>query len=546
MKIKNIFNVATVALLGLAATSCTDGNDWDVDKAYDRLFATSSDKISVETTDAEPTQATVTFAAVPDAEYYIVEVSKDSLYDEVAMGGSNAKVFEVRTNEGTSSSTYVTTLKDLDSSTKYYLRIKSVAEGKNESKWSYYKDGDSFKTKSEQIITSVVPGSTTVTVNFKPGYTVDKAYLYTSDTDSTGIDVSSAELAEGVKTISGLTPQTKYTVALFNGTVKRGYATFTTTEAYPDGYSIITMAAGDDLNAKLTAATSDKVVVVFSQGLTYEFPTGADGTVPATATVVPENIKSIYFWGAAGAVKPTFKAKGLNFVGEKDIVRFYNLALQNDGNGSDYIVNESSGASINSVEFEKCTISDTRGVIRLQGTNSGAMKNISISDCVITNIGSYGLFSGKSMNKVSVETISINKTTVNGVSSSAIINTQQAGVKITVDQCTFYDCVIGGKQFFDVNKLTDIKPEVTNTLVGPYYSAAAGTTIKACSVKGQLTVASTYYTSDCEFASGNELGDKIEAKGVEVFTDPANGDFTLQSAYRGQYGNYGDPRWKTE
>lgn len=546
MKIKNIFGTAVALFFGFAVSSCTDDNDWGVDKSHDRLFATTSDKISVETTDAEPTQATVTFSAVPDAEYYIIEVSKDSLYDEVEMGGANAKVFEARANEGSSASTYVVTLTNLDSSSEYYLRIKSMAEGKNDSKWSYYKDGDCFKTKSEQIITSVVPGSKDVTVNFKPGYTVDMAYIYTSETDSTGTAVTSAEVEAGVITIDGLTPQTKYTVALYNGKIKRGYATFTTTEAYPDGYEIITLADGDDINAVLTAATSDKVVLVFPQGMSYTFPLNSEGGISSTSTTIPDNIKSVYFWGAAGAEKPTFTAKGLNCTGDKDLIRFYNLNLVNASSSSDYIINESSGVNIESVEIEKCNISKTRGVVRIQNTNAGSMNNVTVTDCVLTDIGSYGVFNAKGMGKVAAKAITISKTTINGLNASAIINTQQSGVKITVDQCTFYNCVQGGKSYFDVNKLTDITPEVTNTIIGPYYAVAEGTTVKGCSVKGQITFSSTYYTSDFGWNDGYELGEMIDATAAQLFVDPANGDFTIQGTYRGIYGAYGDPRWQVE
>ena len=44
--------------LGLSVVSCTDGNDWGLDSAFDRLFGVGEDDITVETT---ATTATVTF-----------------------------------------------------------------------------------------------------------------------------------------------------------------------------------------------------------------------------------------------------------------------------------------------------------------------------------------------------------------------------------------------------------------------------------------------------------------------------------------------------
>ena len=113
------------AVLGSALVSCTDGNDWGIDSAYDRLFGVNAEKISVT---AEDLTAEVTFNTVKDAEYYIIEVSTDSLYDDVAMGGANAKVFGA--NKEITKSPY--TLEQLVGDTRYYLRMKSMADGKND------------------------------------------------------------------------------------------------------------------------------------------------------------------------------------------------------------------------------------------------------------------------------------------------------------------------------------------------------------------------------------------------------------------------------
>ena len=44
MKIRQIIYTT---VLGSALVSCTDGNDWGIDSAYDRLFGVNSEKISV-------------------------------------------------------------------------------------------------------------------------------------------------------------------------------------------------------------------------------------------------------------------------------------------------------------------------------------------------------------------------------------------------------------------------------------------------------------------------------------------------------------------
>ena len=145
--IKNILGTASMMALTLSATSCTDGNDWDVDGSLSRLFGLNGDKITVETAE---TSATVTFSAftskaVPSPEYYVFEVSKDSLYE----GVENANIIKFGEDKSLTSSPVV--LSGLDGDSKYYMRVKAMSSTSNESKWVYYKDGSSYKTKAEQL-----------------------------------------------------------------------------------------------------------------------------------------------------------------------------------------------------------------------------------------------------------------------------------------------------------------------------------------------------------------------------------------------------------
>lgn len=134
---------AALLLTAFAATSCDDANDWSTDASYDRLF--SSPKISVS---ANALDAEVTFTTVPNAEYYVIEVSKDSLYDAISMGGTASSILY---GEDKSIVKSPFTIDGLDSDSKYFLRIRSYAAGKSESLWGYLTD-KSFKTRTEQII----------------------------------------------------------------------------------------------------------------------------------------------------------------------------------------------------------------------------------------------------------------------------------------------------------------------------------------------------------------------------------------------------------
>lgn len=521
---------AAALLTAISFNSCTDKNDWDVDASYDRLFHTTS--LSVTPLDD---RAAVEFKLMPNTAKYIVEISKDSLYNDVVENANGNSIIQELTSTPD-------TIYNLDGSTKYFIRMRGVSEDGKSSNWKYL-DKYSFKTKSEQIITNVVPSSYSAEVSFIAGKQVDAAYIY-KDGDSVKQDISAAEVAAGLVTLTGLKANSSYKVKLWNGDIVRGTYSFKTTEAFPEGYQIITLAEGDDLNDILANAENDKVVILFPQGMDYKTPLDADGKnkVPT----IPANIKSIYFWGAAGENMPKFMPLGIKFDGtnaDRDIIRFYNLRLVNKGKSDNYVLNISGANNINSIEIEKCEIAQTRGVVRFQSIGSECkVGKISIKNCVIGNIGSYGVVNTKNQTKMSIGELNISNTTISGVEAGALVNVHQAGMKINVDHCTIYNCVQTGKPMFDVNKLTSITLDMNACLIGPFYNHD-DTTIKGMSMKDQQTVTSTYYTNDLNWNAGYELGDELSGSSTELWQDPANGDFTIKSAFKSQYESLGDPRW---
>jgi hypothetical protein len=531
--IKNIIGMLGLGALALMSLgACTDANDWTVDEQYDRLFHSTS--FSVSPLDD---RAAISFTKMPNTDFYVVEYSTDSLYDDIPMGGTSHSVVD------SSFTSTPDTIYNLEGSTKYWIRIKSRNKEGKGSTWKYL-DDYSFTTKAEQIITSVTPYSRTADVTFTPGKTLTQARVY-KDGDSIVQDITKDEIAAGALTLKNLTPNSSYTLKLWNGEKVRGTYKFKTTEAYPDGYSVITLQSGDDLNSVLANATSDKVVIVFPQGMNYVMPNNDEGN-PKTP-VIPANIKSVVFWGAAGDSKPTFHTVGMNMEANTlDVVRFYNLNLVNDGPSDKYIMNINNAVNINQLQIEKCNVSNTRGVIRFQSLPAACTVNeVDFTNDVFTNIGSYGIFNAKGQSKLSTSKINITDCTLNNVAAaqSAVLNTQQAGCAVTFDHCTIYNIIMAGKSIVDVNKLTDISVVFNSCLIGYINGFAEGATVKACSMKGQATASNTYITTDMGWNSGYEAGDQISYSSTELWKDPANGDFTIQDLLQSKYASLGDPRW---
>lgn len=531
MKLKSINISALGAFLLLSAvsfTSCCDDNDWDVDSSHDRMFHTTS--LSV---DPKDDRVGVIFDKIPGAVSYQVEINRDTLYDEIELNANGNSIVQELQNSPD-------TIYDLEGTTKYFLRMRTMGENGRVSKWKYLAKY-SFKTKSEQIITNIVPSSRSAKVYFNAAKTIDRAYIY-KDEDSIKID--DIDFENGIANVTNLNANTTYRIKLWNGENCRGNMQFKTTEDFPEGYDVINLAEGDDLNAVLAGAANDKVVILMPQGLEYRMPDGADGN--PTTPVIPENITSVYFWGAAGESQPVFHARGVNIAGNKGIIRFYNLTLVNEGTSSDYVLNISGSNDIDKIQIEKCKVKDTRGVIRFQNIGGGKVNDITINNCVISNIGSYGVFNSKGQTLMSIGTLNVTNSTIAGVVAGALINVNQNGMAVNIDHCTIYDCVQPGKSMIDINKLPDIIPTVSNTLIGPFNGSDGAKTIKGCSLKNQANVSSTFYTNDQLWNSGYELGNEIPAASTDFWTDAANGDFTITVAYRDTYGQYGDPRWVSE
>lgn len=229
MKSRYIINLfgagALTLLLGQGIVSCTDVNEWDTDPAFDRLFGTRESALAI-TPDA--LTALVEWEATPDTKYYIIEASLDSLYDEVPMGADGSLVF----GEDGSITKSPYTLTGLTGETTYYLRIKSMADGK-ESRWVYPEEFK-FTTDAEQILATPAEGDVTdegVRLTWEAGLEV--THVTYSKEDGTGgrRDITDEEKAAGEVQLTGLDPKTTYTIRIYNGDTRRGEIEVTTNAA---------------------------------------------------------------------------------------------------------------------------------------------------------------------------------------------------------------------------------------------------------------------------------------------------------------------------
>ena len=554
--IKNILGTASMMALALSATSCTDGNDWDVDGSLSRLFGLNGDKITVETAE---TSATVTFSAftskaVPTPEYYVFEVSKDSLYE----GVENANIIKFGEDKTLTSSPVV--LSGLDGDSKYFMRVKAMSSTTNESKWVYYKEGSSFKTKAEQIFNNVEATDLFedhVNLSWTPGAEVTHiTYANANDAENIQtINLTDEEKAAGKYTLSGLQPTNTYNITIYKNDVKRGQLQVTTPAAMPSAnfkYSlpsdvtVISQTLIDEIAEQAKAAAGNET----NYSATIGIPAGAkvalyginDSDGGKTNVTIPDGM-SVTFFGLAGGEAPTITLdKNFDIAGSHAFIKFQNVKLEENGAG--YFINQSKACTVSEFSMEDCEVSNLKtSFFRLQGSDAKSIGKLTLKNSIFTNLcAGYGFIHVDAGSGAGhVDNVEIDGCTFNSicVTGKVFIFSKQTNMQdITIKNSTFYNCNGNGQYFVDFNVDT-FGPNtftIENCIFGKSADEATNKNIRS---KTPATVANSFRTTD--FFKVIKGVNDTEFSSTQLFTDPANGDFTIKAGTLKE--RAGDPRW---
>lgn len=318
-------------------------------------------------------------------------------------------------------------------------------------------------------------------------------------------------------TASNLKGSTTYTFSVIKNGAIIGYVTFETEYKAPE--NAVQINSGIDFENAITNGSGDVALEIIGD-IEVE-----------SSTKISENITSLTVF-SRGETPARMKVEGIGLNSGVKIskIEFYNLDCTYENTNNGYILNGDSQREIESLIIKKCNIHDIRGVIRLQksGANS-IIGNITISDCILQRIGSYGVVeinvseATGHFNKITIE-----KSTINGL-GARLMRFSVPG-EIAINQCTFYG-------FTDKNATIDAASctlSVSNVLMGNVINTTTG--YKA---NGSPQISNSYYTTDCSYKK-SLLGEQIELSSVELFTAPSSGDFTVKDT---KYKAYGDPRW---
>lgn len=593
-------------LSGMFLNSCTDANDWGTDESYDRLFGTKQSSFTVT---EGAISAEVEWDATVNTEYYIIEASTDSLYDDIPMGAENSIVY----GEDGSITQSPYTIKGLLGETTYYLRIKSMSKDK-QSNWVYLPDYK-FTTDKEQIFSEVADVDITdesVVLSWEAGlevthitYTQDGElvtyqlndeekiagkviftglsamteyvfYIYNGETlrgeqtvttkeavmvESNISDVQQTsavftwdisvgrltgyyfaegevypqvannsltdeQIAAGKIELTGLEPNTTYTVAIMRDKTVRAIQTFKTEMGIPSTYTRVDVSDVSEWNAAMQNNTG-KVAVVMT----------GDIDISSGTSKIPSGITSLLIYGGddKNSKQYTFKTKGISFLGDIDSFEIYNVNLIANGTAGNYIFDFNSvTGTVKSLCVTSCDVSEVRGIVRVRSNSSVVINNLTFTDCRFNGIGSYGLLAQEGVNNKIYNLGLVNTTYYTADSVNYLIKDSGANeINVLVNNVTLY----GFSSTIMYNQGGRMNLNISNTLFGGFNGKAK--------LFGNITNAVIEKCENVFLTSGNSfestIGEKVlEYSDTDLFENPTTYDFTVKVP---EYKNYGDPYW---
>lgn len=519
MKTKHIFlGLVAMALVSVSTISC-EGYEEDLitELNTNREFAPIGLKAIVR----NQTTAELNWTANEKVDHYVVEFSADDPDFNTIFKTVNVLATELPVRVA------------LEGETLYSIRVKAVsATGKEDSKWSV----TTVNTLSEQLFLPVQAGD----INAK-----EAIFRWVANSTVTEIvcnpgtikhTITAQEKIDGFAKVTGLTPETNYTVDLMNGTKKRGAQVITTGIDIGNG---ILVKPTDDLAAVVAAAESGATLVL----------------EPGTYAVFTGEIlitKSITIRGLKSYDKPKLN---LNFQMKNGAANFSLIDLDLTGTGlvSQTVITFADAATTYSdVLISGCYIHDyTKGIVYGNGTGS-KVASFEIDNSIIkemNNAASADLidFRNTQISKITIKT----STFVNCSAGRDFVRVDaasgQSGTGLTTTT------LIENNTLNNVSSITGTTPKrllyvrfvnnisvVKNNIVAntnAVWANQAATTIP--------TYSSNYYFNAPSCLDAAITANKPDSNGTVAdpgFANAAGGDFTISNQTMID-NRVGDPRW---
>ena len=508
----------------LALTSCDDAMDEITSIVLNRDFA----PIGLEAKSATENSITLEWTKSHDNVTYTIELfADDSL-----------------TFEGTASNTYTdieaTKLKisGLVYDTKYSARVMTIDndDPNRNSKWSNV----FFRTSAQQIFETPTENDIadrSVIMTWPAGEAATTVRVYVDDNLVKEQPVTADEVNEGKVVVTGLEPETAYTIRLYNGEKQRGSKNITTI-ADLNGATLV--HEGDDLRTLIEAANDGDVFALY--GGTHIIPdSDTEGKASSVKVTKSITIKGIYPTNV-----PVIKGRFEIYDGASlDISQVVIDGI--DNSTTDQAFNfKTAEATYPRLRVENAEIKNFgKGVYYLNV--AATVQELTFYNCLIHDIVCDGgdMFDCR---KGRIDALNFQQCTIyNSCAARDFIRMDDASARggtpsITVDHCTIDGCANGGKRLLYVRYVGNVinwtNNIVTNT--GAVWSNQSKTGVPQFQNNVYFNCAKLNI-ADVE-GKTNMFADEAGKEANPQYKDAANGDFTVGNESVSKLG-VGDPRW---
>ena len=508
----------------LALTSCDNAMDEITSIVLNRDFA----PIGLEAKSATENSITLEWTKSHDNVTYTIELfADDSL-----------------TFEGTASNTYTdieaTKLKisGLVYDTKYSARVMTIDndDPNRNSKWSNV----FFRTSAQQIFETPTENDIadrSVIMTWPAGEAATTVRVYVDDNLVKEQPVTADEVNEGKVVVTGLEPETAYTIRLYNGEKQRGSKDITTI-ADLNGATLV--HEGDDLRTLIEAANDGDVFALY--GGTHIIPdSDTEGKASSVKVTKSITIKGIYPTNV-----PVIKGRFEIYDGASlDISQVVIDGI--DNSTTDQAFNfKTADATYPRLRVENAEIKNFgKGVYYLNV--AATVQELTFYNCLIHDIVCDGgdMFDCR---KGRIDALNFLQCTIyNSAAARDFIRMDDASARggtptITVDHCTIDGCANGGKRMLYVRYVGNVinwtNNIVTNT--GAVWSNQSKTGVPQFQNNVYFNCAKLNI-ADVE-GKTNMFADEAGKEANPQYKDAANGDFTVGNESVSKLG-VGDPRW---
>lgn len=351
--------------------------------------------------------------------------------------------------------------------------------------------------------------------------------------------------------INGLEPSSEYQVAIYSEDELRGWVNYNTLEKeldYTTVSNLIDLRDNVDRGAVSSALQSapDGATILISRGFEYD--------APGMRLNNSVTIRSAYGFGKQKARLIFDSNFDLETDANIDHVRFIDLELRGTDWGGKYVINISKAATLNEFSFDKCYITNFRGIYR-QKDSPSVVNNYIVNNSIVDSIGGYGVAScdndGAMLKNITLTNSTFNHTIYFLVSKN---NSET----VTIDGCTIANAPEKGRQLFRwrTSGQDNVTGGITisNTIFGHGFNQTEGEEDYA--IKGKqglentnITVNNTFTVTDFSFVS-DPIGEipigNANKPQRSLWVDAENNNFNfLGSDFIGRT-SAGDPRWRTE